>query len=144
MSIKTIREIDEHQWLEDTAEYVKNLNLPELAESGLYDYLVEMGNSDRKAIKSQLVRLILHLLKFRYQPKMASTSWKQSCISARREISLEIDASPSLKPYLLKLLQDDSVYEKAMEGAEDETGLEIFPEENPFTPEQIMDRKFFG
>lgn len=138
------REDDEHLWLQETADYVRNLELPELAEAGLYEYLVEMGNSNRKAIKSQLIRLVMHLLKFRYQPEMASMSWKQSCISARREISLEIDASPSLKPYLLKLLQDDGVYEKAREGAEDETGLEIFPEDNPFSPEQIFDRKFFG
>jgi hypothetical protein len=137
------RHEDEHDWLESTAEFVKNLNLPELAEAGLYEYLVEMGNSERKGLESQVVRLIMHLLKFRYQPAMASNSWKISCVNARQEIRRTLKHSPSLQRYLLELLSDDDVYEDAREAAEEETSVKM-PRSNPFKPEEIMDKSFFG
>lgn len=139
----TPRDKDEQKWLEETADYVKGLDLPHLAEIGLYDYLVEMGKSDKRALHSQVIRLIVHLLKFRYQPSKATVSWETSVRSARKEIMSIVKFSPSLKKVLIDYLQDDEVYEEAKEDAEDETGLEM-PDENPFTPEQILDRKFFG
>ena len=139
----TPRDKDEQKWLEETAEYVKGLELPHLAEIGLYDFLVEMGNSDKRALRSQVTRLIHHLLKFTYQPSKASVSWRSSVRNARNEILDIVEFSPSLKRVLLDYLQDQEIYDRAKENAEDETGLDM-PDDNPFTPEEILDRKFFG
>lgn len=137
------RDIDENAWLEETADYVLSLGLPNLAATGLYDYLIEMGKSDKRALKSQVVRLIHHLLKFKYQSQKASGSWKSTCRDARNEIFDMLKDSPSLQSILLQYLQSDEVYDRAKDNAEDETGVAM-PDDNPFTPEQIMDRTYFG
>ena len=45
-----------------------------------------MANAERRALSSQLTRLMMHLLKWRYQADKRSTSWVRTIINARREI----------------------------------------------------------
>jgi hypothetical protein len=74
---------------------------------------------------------------------MATVSWKNSCVNARQEIRRTLKHSPSLQRFLLELLSDDDVYEDAREAAEEETSVKM-PRINPFKPEEIMDKSFFG
>ena len=56
-----------------------------------------MGKSERREIASQLTRLLLHLLKWQYQPEPRSDSWLDSITDARTQIELAIEDSRSLK-----------------------------------------------
>ena len=87
-----------------------------------------MGKSERRAIGSQLTRLLLHLLKWQYQPQRRSDSWLDSITDARTQIDLAIKDSPSLKGYPAEQLEES--YRRARRQAAIQTKLEIsvFPQ----------------
>ncbi|MBV9743484.1 MAG: DUF29 domain-containing protein, partial [Acidobacteriia bacterium] len=74
-----------------------------------WEHLIEevegLAGSDRRAIRSQLLRLLMHLIKERIQPERAGTSWRTSIVNAQQEIGLILEDSPSLKRYLESALQ---------------------------------------
>lgn len=58
----------------------------EEAQEALDELQQAMANAERRALSSQLTRLMMHLLKWRYQADKRSTSWVRTIINARREI----------------------------------------------------------
>ena len=62
-----------------------------------------MGRSERKSLKSNFIVIVLHLLKWQYQPQMRGGSWAGSIVehcSTRRRLGDAIADSPSLEPEL--------------------------------------------
>jgi hypothetical protein len=43
-----------------------------------------MGRSERRSLESNLIVVLLHLLKWQYQPEKRSGSWEGSIIEHRR------------------------------------------------------------
>ncbi|MFC5413027.1 DUF29 domain-containing protein [Larkinella bovis] len=66
------------------------------AIAGLDELEESMSKHEQRAVKSQLTRLMAHILKWRYQPDKRSTSQVRSIIGARIEIEEAQDAMPSL------------------------------------------------
>lgn len=56
------------------------------AQEALYELQQAMANAERRALSSQLIRLMIHILKWRYQADKRSTSWVRTIVNARREI----------------------------------------------------------
>ena len=107
------------------------------------EYLIEevegIGKSERRAIASQLIRLLLHLLKWQYQPQRRSDSWLDSITDSRTQIELAIEDSPSLKSYPTEQLEES--YQRARRQAANQTGMliSVFPEECPYSLELVLD-----
>lgn len=78
-----------------------------------------------------------YLLKWRYQPKRRGTSWKSSINGGRDEVDVMLADSPGLQPQLPALIAEE--YQRARRNAANETHLALatFPEQCPFTIEQI-------
>jgi hypothetical protein len=131
-------ESDHYAWLEVGIEQAKICNLTEVAE-----YLEEMARSEKRALKSHLVILIMHLLKWKYQPDHQSSGWRGSIDNARGEIRWVLKDSPSLKTVVYGIANEE--YEYAIKRAMKETGLERrdFPQELEFTLEQLLDDDFY-
>ena len=55
-----------------------------------------MVNAERRSLNSQLIRVMVHILKWRYQPDRRSTSWVRTIVSARQEIESLQEYMPSL------------------------------------------------
>ncbi|HLO88416.1 MAG TPA: DUF29 domain-containing protein, partial [Nostocaceae cyanobacterium] len=66
---------DYNLWLEKTAYLLKNKNFPELDLENLIEEIESMGRSEKNAVKSNLRVLIMHLLKYKFQPQNRSNSW---------------------------------------------------------------------
>ena len=131
-------------WLEGQAAAAQNgrrdtLDLPHIAEE-----LRSMGASDRRALASYLRNLLLHLLKWKHQPRKRSRSWQSSVDTARNEIELLLNDSPSLAApsYLEQVLATQ--YPRARRLAAKETGLALgrFPEHLPYSLEELLDPEF--
>ncbi len=73
------------------------------AVSGLEELIEALSKSEKRALKSQLVRLMLHVIKWRTQPERRSLSWIASIEDARDEIADIRDETPSLNE---KVVQD--------------------------------------
>lgn len=138
----TLYEIDFLQWIETTVEKLRNQDYAQVDWENLIDEIESMGRSERQSFKSNLIVVLLHLLKWRYQPDRRSRSWESSIIEHRRRIRESLTDSPSFHPYLGKILADS--YTQAIKQAKAETGLALnaFPVECPFSIDQVLDDEF--
>lgn len=66
------------------------------AATGIEELIDALSKSERRALKSQLVRLMLHVIKWRTQPERRSLSWVASIADARDEIADIREETPSL------------------------------------------------
>jgi hypothetical protein len=72
------------------------------ATIGLQELIEALFRSDKRALKSQLVRLMLHIIKWRTQPERRSLSWIASIEAARDEIADIREETPSLNETVLQ------------------------------------------
>ena len=130
-------ETDFYLWTQQQASLLRQGALSALDVENLAEEVEDMGKSNRLALESYLSNVIMHLLKWQYQPQRRGTSWKLSIRNGRRQIEKRLKNSPSLKPQLPIIIAEE--YLPARENAADETGLPLttFPDQCPFTVEQV-------
>jgi hypothetical protein len=141
-SLSNLYEYDFNLWVEATAQLLREGRLTQLDVVNLLDEVESMGNSDKHALSSDLVVVLLHLLKWQYQPNKRTRSWEKSIAKHRRRIRKIFKSSPSLKNYFQQTF--DECYLDARKQAKIETRLPLdhFPEICPFTSEQVLDEDF--
>ena len=131
-------ERDYYLWLSHTAQLIKEGKFSEVDAVNLVEEIEDMGRSEKRAVKSNLIIVLLHLLKYKYQPAKRTNSWKSSIREHRRRLRDDFQASPSLKRYFEEIF--DECYQDGREQAADETGLPLdtFPNLSPFTPTEVL------
>jgi hypothetical protein len=134
----TLYEQDFNLWLETTINSLREGKLLEIDYENLIEELESMGKRDRNALKSNLKILLMHLLKYKYQPEKITNSWLYTITEHRQRIRDSLETSPSLKSFLREVF--DRSYQDARRLASDETGLsiKIFPQDCPFIFEDIL------
>lgn len=136
---------DYYAWTQETIEKLRQGKLSEVNMEDLIEELEEMGGSERNELENRLTVLLMHLLKWKYQPNYRSRSWQLTLKEQRLKIKIRLKKSPSLKPRLPGLGED--AYVVAVVAAARETGLEedVFPatfEETGWTWEQVQDMEY--
>ncbi|BCX18776.1 MAG: hypothetical protein KatS3mg117_2458 [Geminicoccaceae bacterium] len=148
MSAVSLYEQDFHRWCLDQAAALKklaamraNLAVP-LDLENLAEEIESLGKSQRRELVSRYQVLLLHLLKWRHEPRRRSRSWRSTIATQRLEIARLLRQNPSLRARRVEELAD--AYEGARTLAAIETGspLSTFPETCPFTLDQIEDPEF--
>ncbi|HAN73916.1 MAG TPA: DUF29 domain-containing protein [Planktothrix sp. UBA8402] len=89
------------------------------ATTGLEALIEAMGRSDKRALKSQLIRLMAHIIKWKCQPEKRSSSWSITILSARNEIESIQEDTPSLNTNTINLIWD-KCFKQAVKEAETE------------------------
>jgi hypothetical protein len=127
-------------WADQQALLLEQKRWSELDLVNLLEEVRDLGNRHRDALESHLTRLLMHLLKWQYQPKKRSNSWLLTIKDARRQIAKLIRKHPVLSVHLEKVWLE--CYLEAREVAVDETGLLIatFPLDCPYTLEQLLEQ----
>ena len=135
-------EQDYYLWLKQTVQALQTGKWEELDLDNLLEEISDMGKSERRALESNLTVILLHLLKYKYQPTHRSNSWLASIIEHRLRLKKQLRESPSLKPYLEQVFSE--CYSDATLRAAVETGLspEVFPVESPFSIEAALDLNY--
>ncbi len=139
---QTLYEQDYYQWLTITAEKLRQGKLAEIDVVNLIEEIEDMGRSERKAVRSNLRILLMHLLKYKYQPEKRTNSWLFTIVEHRKRLQQSFQDSPSLKPYFLEVF--DESYQDAIDLAAAETGLprNTFPNQSPFTPQDTLNSDY--
>lgn len=139
---QALYEQDFYAWVGEQVEALRSGHTQGLDIENLAEEIEDMGRSQRRAVKSALIIILIHLLKYRYQPQHRTNSWRASIREHRRRVRDELADSPSLRPYIELILDD--CYQDAREAAADESGLPVatFPTVCPFALEQALDRNF--
>ncbi len=133
-------DIDVFEWTKEQADALRRRASNELDWDNLAEEIEALGVSNRHQIKSRLEILILHLLKWRYQPEWRCGSWRGSILEARHRLEMLLEESPSLRRLPDEYLP--RAYPWARRKALAETGLDALPETCPWTIEQILDGDF--
>jgi Domain of unknown function DUF29 len=133
---------DLYAWTQAQAQALREKEWEALDVAHLAEEIESLGNEQAHAVESHLANLLLHLLKWHYQPRRRSRSWRTSLHNARIEIRRRLRRSPSLRPELSTLVE--IAYADARKLAMHETGLPLatFPERCPWSPDQLQDEDF--
>ena len=83
---KTLYETDYVEWADTMAALLRAGRLSEIDVENVAEEIEDLGKAARRAVRSQLKRLLMHLIKQRIQPERAGTSWRVSIQNARGEI----------------------------------------------------------
>jgi hypothetical protein len=130
------------RWAEQTTNLLQQRRFDELDLENLIEEIASLGRSEKHALESQLTRVIMHLLKWQFQPEHRTNSWRGSIAEGRIQIRKLLKASPSLKVYLSNIFDD--CYDDAIVQAQAEIGLlkTTFPLNCPYTEIQVLDTDF--
>jgi Domain of unknown function DUF29 len=89
------------------------------AEAGVKELIEALGRSEKRALKSQLVRLMSHIIKWRTEPERRSYSWVATIYNAREEIGDIQVETPSLTDDVITEMWD-KCFRAALREAEGE------------------------
>jgi hypothetical protein len=136
-------EVDYAQWCAEQGALLREGRLSDLDRENLAEEIESLGRSERGEIENRLNVLLVHLLKWKFQPEGRSGSWKATVLEQRGRLKRRLTDSPSLKRYPEEILAEE--YEIARLKASGETGLseEVFPSNCPFRIAEILDPSFF-
>jgi hypothetical protein len=141
----TIEE-DFHGWLLDQAAALRARDYESLDCDNLAEELEIMGAQERRQMKDRLITLQEHLLKLKFEPSEVHlhNSWRNTIEETRERIADILEDSPGV----FQGKRDEvlaETYKRARKAAARSSGLppSTFPEECPWTYEQMMDEDFF-
>jgi len=129
-------------WSQAQAKLIREGKLDRIDAKNLAEEIESMGRADRRSLQSQLSRLLLHLLKWKFQPDRRSKSWTRSIAQARDAIDVLADENPSLStqiPAMIAVLYPKAARMAAQEMSVDPKDL---PSVCPFTTEEVHDPDF--
>ncbi|MEN9270095.1 MAG: DUF29 domain-containing protein [Thermostichales cyanobacterium HHBFW_bins_127] len=134
---------DFYAWIQEQAALLKSRQWDQLDIANLVEEIESLGRQERRQLMNHFGILLGHLLKWQYQPQFRGKSWQATIIEQRREVQELIEDSPSLKPYLLEVM--DNAYQKGVLLVLKETPLsqQDLPTRCPYTFEQVMDTDFY-
>jgi Domain of unknown function DUF29 len=137
-SNQSLYERDFYAWTNEQAALLRAGKLDHLDIENVAEEIESMGRGEKNELTNRLTVLLLHLLKWKYQPAFQGKSWERSIREQRRRSLKHLGENPSLKSSLPVIFDD--AYADALGKAEDETGLDrsTFPDSLPWTREQVF------
>src|SRR5262245_58212170 len=122
---------DEYKWRQKMIERIDRGQ--ELDLEHIKVLLIEMSAREHREIKNYLRTLLLHLLKYHYQPERRSTSWQITIDRCRHHVLDFLEITPSIRQYAEEAVA--IAYGQARSMAKKETGLPLrtFAEECRFS-----------
>ena len=99
---------DFYVWTQQQAVLLRAKKWRELDYGNLAEELEALGKRDRRELEHRLEVLVMHLLKWRYQPERRERSrgWRSTIREQRRRLARLLQDSPSLRSEVPALLND--------------------------------------
>ncbi|AFZ59194.1 DUF29 domain-containing protein [Anabaena cylindrica FACHB-243] len=151
----TLYNRDLQLWIEQTIQQLQNREFVSLDIEHLIEELVDLGKSEKNALRSNLKILLAHLLKLKIQhdvPDSMNASWYSSIVEHRQRVLDNLADTPSLKIFLVEAVEKaypDARKLAIKEGKLAKFGVRVpaeseYPLMCPFSIEQILDEDFYG
>jgi Domain of unknown function DUF29 len=146
-SAVTLYDKDFVAWTHEQAEHLRAKRITKLDYDHLAEEIEALGKRDWRALESHVKILLLHGLKWTYQPQERARrgrGWQTSMDNARDAINQLLRDNPSFQERI-----DDAMawaYPRARRTAAKQTGLplRIFPVECEWTIVQLMNEDVWG
>lgn len=115
----------------------------ELDWDNLAEEIESLGKSQASELRSRYIVLLMHLLKWAFQPERRSRSWENTIRRERKEIERHLAGNPGLKSRRDELFGDAYFTARLDASSETDLPVETFPETSPFTLAQVMNEEFW-
>lgn len=136
---------DFYRWTQETAELLRRGCFRQVDVEKVAEEIEDIGKRDRRELRSRMIVLLAHLLKWQAQPgRREDSSWKATIDEQRDQIALLLDDSPSLRQAFEEFLPE--ACRRAVRKAARETGIEQLADSQaacPWTIEQILSEVYF-
>ena len=139
----TLYETDFYAWANEQARLLRAGKLSAVDIEHIAEEIESMGKTEKRELANRLAVLLLHLLKWEFQPVRRGFSWEATIRVQRRDLAVHLRDNPSLKAITSAVI--DQAYGNAVIQAADETGLPetTFPAECPWSFDQILEPSFW-
>lgn len=136
-------ETDVLAWATEQVALLRAGKLSEIDIEHIAEEIEDVGKSEKRELKSRMVVLIAHLLKWQFQPERRGSSWQKTIKVQRRDVKYCLKETPSLQgcfndPEWLAI-----VWDVAVVTTENETGLQNLPDKAIWSPESILSDDFY-
>jgi len=143
MARSALYETDFYAWAKEQAELLRAGKLTQADIDHIAEEIDSMGRTEKRELVSRLTILLLHLLKWRFQPTLRGRSWRLSIEGQRLDVEAHLSDNPSLKATLAEAIAQ--AYRRATIEVQRETGLDasVFPASCPWSFGEMMDAGFW-
>jgi hypothetical protein len=142
----TLYEQDFYAWTQTTAALIRAGKWYDLDREALAEEVESLGKSETRELEHRVEVLVVHLLKWCYQPekRVRGSSWLRTILEQRRRLQRLVSQSPSLRPTLPAVLAESYAYIRKRASLETRLPLTTFPETCPWqVEEQILHEDFW-
>ena len=139
----TLYDSDFQVWANQQASLLRAGKLSAADIENIAEEIESLAKGEKRELVSRLTILLLHLLKWQFQPGFRGNSWRYTIKVQRRDLARHLADNPSLSAQLTSVLAD--AYVSAVLSAAGETGLPeaTFPDLCPWSHQQIADPDFW-
>jgi len=134
---------DFYAWANEQAALLRAGRLDQADIEHIAQEIESMGRTEKRELVSRLRVLLLHLLKWKFQPAGRGSSWEATVRVQRLDLAEHMKDNPSLKAIVSEAIA--TAYEGAVIEAAVETKLSesVFPSICPWAFDQLMDARFW-
>ncbi|MBD2290499.1 DUF29 domain-containing protein [Microcystis wesenbergii FACHB-1317] len=137
--LKTLYEIDDSLWLEETIELLKNKRYEDLDLENLIEELEDLGNEKKFRVASFLQQIIRHCLLLQFwtrEREYNQAHWQAEIVSFKDKLKRYL--TTNLRKYLEQ--EFDNIYEDAVRYVRQKTDNQVnFPDTCPYSLEELLD-----
>ncbi|MGI0479598.1 DUF29 domain-containing protein [Geminocystis sp. CENA526] len=142
VNLKELYEIDDYLWIQETVKLLKEKKFNQLDLENLIEELDDLGRERKNKVESLLEQIIKHLLLLEYwesEYEFNSAHWEAEITAFRTQLR------KSLTTNLYNHLQQEliSIYQDALKYVKRKSRLNTFPNQCPYTLEQLLDENWF-
>jgi hypothetical protein len=132
-------------WANQQAHLLRAGRLNEIDLEHIAEEIEDVGKSEQRELGSRMAVLLMHLLKWEFQPGHRSNSWISNIREQRKSVARRLEKTPSLKSSLTDDDWLEDVWLDARNAATKETGIEFdaFPVQCLWAANQVLDFEFF-
>ncbi|CCH99774.1 DUF29 domain-containing protein [Microcystis aeruginosa] len=138
LDLKTLYEIDDSLWLEETIELLKAKNFEALDLENLLEELEDLGNEKKFRVAGFLQQIIRHCLLLQFwtsEREYNQAHWRSEIINFKDELNTYL--TTNLRNYLEPNLA--TIYEKALRYLRQKTDNKVnFPDTCPYSLEELL------
>ena len=142
-SKSALYDTDFYAWSLEQAALLRAGHLGHADIERIAEEIESMGKTEKRELVARLTILLLHLLKWAFQPNLRGRSWRLTIKEQRKEVVNHLADNPSLKAKIEEAMAqayDVAVVKAAKETAIDEDG---FPAACPWTYDEAMSENFW-
>jgi Domain of unknown function DUF29 len=129
---------DFYGWATETARKIRSGRLAEVNLEQVAEEIESLGKSEQQQLSNRLIILLVHMLKWEFQPGRRKSGWQGTILEQRERIKRLLAKNPSLQPLVEETIAE--AYSIALTTAAFETHMveEDFPRTCPYLVDEIL------